>query len=110
MKKTKLLVSLISVMVLMLAGIGSPAQADMPTRPGLYAATSVPQVLPAPDITGGDPSAVGLWSSPFAENPLFNTTPPATNAESKQLPTAVSSVVLKDGRILYWNGLEGTED
>lgn len=109
MKSRKSLFSIVSVMSLVLAGLGSTAQAHVPTRPSLYVAASVPQVLPAPDVTG-DPWVVGQWSAPFSQGAAFDTAPPATNAESKLLPTAVSSVVLKDGRILYWNGLEGTED
>ena len=56
------------------------------------------------------PSEVGQWLPAFTENGHFATNPPASNAESKELPTAVSSVVLPSGKILYWNGLEGTED
>jgi hypothetical protein len=60
--------------------------------------------------SGPAPSDVGQWLPAFTENGHFTTNPPSTKEESKELPTAVSSVVLPDGKVLYWNGLEGTED
>lgn len=55
-----------------------------------------------------DPRAsVGEWLPSFSEGgPTFR---PASNEEADRFPTAVSVAVLPDGRILYWNGLEGTE-
>lgn len=55
------------------------------------------------------PSEVGQWLAPFSEGGLFDGAPPATKDESKAIPTAGASVVLRDGRILYWNNLEGSE-
>ena len=61
-------------------------------------------LLPASAGTG----EAGLWLPPFSEGgPNFR---PQDDEESARYPTAVSVVVLADGRVLYWNGLEGTED
>jgi hypothetical protein len=58
-----------------------------------------------------DPAVVGAFGRPFAE--------PGPKCHTKQLhgrktkickPAAVSVVVLPDGRILYWDGLEGFEN
>ncbi|MFN2609920.1 MAG: galactose oxidase-like domain-containing protein [Actinomycetota bacterium] len=84
-------VASISVVVAMLWGLGIMGQAR--------ASSSDPA-----------PSDVGAWSSPFTENGHFLNAPPSSQDESKELPTAVSSIVLPSGKILYWNGLEGTED
>lgn len=65
-------------------------------------------VFPSP--ASSDPASTGLWSDPIAENALFATRPPQTVDESLQYPPAVSTVVLPDGRVLYWGGLEGLED
>lgn len=59
--------------------------------------------------TADDPASVGEWLPAFSEGGLFDANPPASRAESAILPTAVSAVVLPDGRILYWNGAEGIE-
>ncbi|MEO7803025.1 MAG: galactose oxidase-like domain-containing protein [Actinomycetota bacterium] len=57
-----------------------------------------------------DPSATeGSWSAPFSEGGFFDSAPPSTKAESAQNPTAVSSVVMPNGKVLFWNGLAGSE-
>lgn len=56
-----------------------------------------------------DPKKIGQWSAPFWEGGSLPIDPP-TLEKGKRFPTAVSTVVLPDGRILYWNGLEGSED
>jgi hypothetical protein len=66
--------------------------------------------VPAPAEPPGDPAEVGRWLAPFSEDGAFDEAPPDTEAESALYPTAVSIAVLPNGRILYWNGLEGTEN
>lgn len=58
-----------------------------------------------------NPAEVGAWSAPFCEpaGAAFGCLP-TTAAQAKVLPTAVSIAVLPDGRLVYWNGLEGSED
>lgn len=49
----------------------------------------------------------GEWSKPFSEGgPDFV---PKTDEEAERYPSAVSMAVMPDGRVIYWNGLEGTE-
>jgi hypothetical protein len=67
----------------------------------------------APAATGAvkqKPRAVGSWSKPFAELPVFARRPPRTVEESLEIPPAVSMATLPDGRIIYWGGLEGIEN
>lgn len=64
----------------------------------------------APAEPPGDPAEVGRWLAPFSEDGAFDQAPPDTEAESAQYPTAVSIAVLPNGKLLYWNGLEGTEN
>lgn len=69
-----------------------------------------PSILQSLDLLPAEAGAAqaGLWLPPFSEGgPSFR---PQNDEESKRYPTAVSVAVLADGRILYWNGLEGTED
>lgn len=62
----------------------------------------------------GTPDLVGQWTEPFEEGgsgtprcvPAENDTPGFTVCK----PTAVSSNVLPDGRILYWMGIESQEN
>ncbi|HVL81562.1 MAG TPA: galactose oxidase early set domain-containing protein [Actinomycetota bacterium] len=56
-----------------------------------------------------DDGAPGSWGSPFAEDPRFAERPPQTPEESTVIPAAASAAVLPDGRVLYWNGLQGSE-
>lgn len=62
-------------------------------------------LLPA----SGTPAQVGEWLPPFSEDGAFNDAPPSTLEESARYPTAVSVAVLPDGRIAYWNGVQGSE-
>jgi galactose oxidase-like protein len=64
-------------------------------------------VLPA--LAAEDPELVGRWSEPFWEGGTQAYDPPSPE-RSRAFPTAVSAVVLPDGRVLYWNGLEGSEN
>jgi hypothetical protein len=64
-------------------------------------------VVPVPGRTAAtDPAVVGAFSAPFQEPPsrcqLVNGEPIC--------PAAATTVVLRDGRILYWNALEGIEE
>ena len=57
-----------------------------------------------------DPSVIGRFSKPFQEGGATPRCRPMKGDHKKCKPTAVSSVVLKDGRVLYWNGIEGSEN
>jgi hypothetical protein len=62
---------------------------------------------PAGAAPADPPASAGEWLAPFSEGgPNFR---PTNNEEADRFPTAVSVAVLPDGRVLYWNGLEGTE-
>jgi hypothetical protein len=58
----------------------------------------------------------GCWTAPFSPgassaHPLgaYSDAPPQTVAQSEQYPAAASAVVLPNGRIVYWNGLQNIE-
>ncbi|HEX2032272.1 MAG TPA: galactose oxidase-like domain-containing protein [Actinomycetota bacterium] len=55
-----------------------------------------------------DPTLFGRWSEPFWEGGALPYDPPSLEKSAK-FPTAVNAVVLPDGRLLYWNGVEGSE-
>ena len=67
---------------------------------------------------GGDPTVVGSWSVPFeeggADTPrceyVPNDSPDDDRERLECKPTAVTSAVLPDGRVLYGNGIEGEEN
>ncbi|MFN2525045.1 MAG: hypothetical protein ABR505_02100, partial [Actinomycetota bacterium] len=77
--------------------------------PAILATLLVMAGLLSPGAQGAEPADSGLWSQPFAEMKLFSKRPPETVEESKKVPPAVSMVMLPDGRVLYWGGLEGLE-
>lgn len=69
----------------------------------------------------------GCWLPPFSEDGPdegsagdFNERPPGSGSspagsevadeESARFPTAVSLAVLPNGKVVYWNGIEGSED
>ncbi len=56
-----------------------------------------------------DPILVGRWSEPFWEGGALAYDPPSAE-KSRLFPTAASAVALPDGRLLYWNALEGSEN
>jgi Domain of unknown function (DUF1929) len=69
----------------------------------------------APAAFAADPAQVGSWSKPFEEGGAG--TPRCEyykdGVEAKRLqckPTAVTSAVLPDGRVLYGNGIESQEN
>jgi len=73
---------------------------------GLVNQPSSAQVLKTPDI-------IGMITTPFEEGGV--TTPrcePDPNAADEVIckPTAQALSVLKDGRVFYWNGIEGHEN
>jgi galactose oxidase-like protein len=55
-------------------------------------------------------SVVGAWLSPFSEGRTFDLAAPANEVESDQFPPAVSIAVLPDGNVVYWTGLDDTEN
>lgn len=66
-------------------------------------------VAAAPFSAAQDLKLAGQWSHPFWEGGNQPFDPPSLE-NSKKYPTAVSAAVLPDGRILYWNGIEGSEN
>ena len=52
----------------------------------------------------------GCWSTPFSPGGEFDLAPPATKEDSMKDPAAASMVMLPNGRIEYWNGLQNLED
>lgn len=73
-----------------------------------FSATSASAVPDAPSPS--DPAAAGTFSQPFEEGGAA--VPRCQGPEGKKYckPTAASSVVLHDGRVLYWPGIEGSEN
>ncbi|GAA3690766.1 hypothetical protein GCM10022267_91400 [Lentzea roselyniae] len=59
------------------------------------------------------PAEVGEWSAPFwegdARNPAVPLDPPSLE-KGREFPSAAHIALLPSGKVLYWNGLEGTED
>ena len=51
-------------------------------------------------------AASGCWTAPFSPFGKFDKAPPSTPAAAEQYPAAASAVVLPNGRIVYWNGLQ----
>src|SRR5438132_14291373 len=58
----------------------------------------------------------GCWTAPFSPGAsdlhprgAYADAPPQTVAQSEQYPAAASAVVLPNGRIVYWNGLQNLE-
>ncbi|GAC1326926.1 MAG: hypothetical protein NVSMB17_00240 [Candidatus Dormibacteria bacterium] len=73
---------------------------------GLMLGALTPTVAPAAAISS-DPAVVGAWGQPFEEPGAHC----ATSADGTVVckPAGASMVQLADGRVLYWNALEGTE-
>jgi hypothetical protein len=61
---------------------------------------------------GAAPSCApqGCWTKPFSPLGKYDAAPPQTPAQSKEFPAAASAVVLPNGQVVYWNGLQGLED
>ena len=69
--------------------------------------------VPGASAQTDDPAAVGQFLAPFEDQrPEEGSGPCITDADGRQLckPAAASMSVLTDGRILYWDALEGTEN
>lgn len=64
------------------------------------------------ETAGPDPAEVGAWSAPFEEGGDRARCVDEGDADGGIIckPPAVTQVVLPDGRVLYWNGIEGSED
>jgi len=78
---------------------------------GLAAVLAVPSVA-TPANAAGSSNPQGSFSAPFQEPGLPDGSTPCTAQDSNAgrcVPTAVSAAVLANGRILYWDGLEGSE-
>ena len=76
---------------------------------GLAAAGAAPLSAATTQAAGSDG---GSFSQPFQEPGLPDGSTPCTAQDSRDgrcVPTAVSAAVLANGRILYWNGIEGSE-
>jgi hypothetical protein len=73
----------------------------------LGVASGIPAVN-ADEPPGSDPAVVGAWTAPFEEG---GATPRCVDGPKGKdcKPVAVTSSVLPDGRVLYFNGLEGME-
>ncbi|MGZ4138853.1 MAG: galactose oxidase-like domain-containing protein [Actinomycetota bacterium] len=54
-------------------------------------------------------AADGCWTAPFSPFGKFDAAPPQTVEDSEKYPAAASSVMLPNGRVLYWNGLQNLE-
>jgi len=80
---------------------------------GVAAGAAVPLAAVAPTLAaGGTDAQLGSFSQPFQEPGLPDGSTPCTAQDSNAgrcVPTAVSAAVLASGRIVYWNGLEGSE-
>ena len=51
-------------------------------------------------------ASVGCWTKPFSPFGLYDNAPPQTPAAAEVYPAAASQVMMPDGRIIYWNGLQ----
>src|SRR5258708_17289157 len=94
---------------------------------GLLAVLVAGGVSVVPEVLAGGarpPSQVGAWSAPFEEDPANvqypvasgptehcrQTTDPQLGPYLVCKPAGSAVSVLPDGRLLYWNNLEGTEN
>lgn len=56
-----------------------------------------------------EPGKLGKWSAPFWEGGADAFDPPSIDT-ARRFPAASTAIVLPDGRLLYWNALEGSEN
>jgi galactose oxidase-like protein len=107
------------------AGLDLPAGPQLQDLPGASSIPNLSTVPGAPSIpgitnngvdntAGEGPAQVGAFGTPFAEPgpncPHEFAGSDGTAADIKCKPAAVSVVMLPDGRILYWDGLEAEEN
>lgn len=78
------------------------------TTAGLIAIVVVASA-PAPAAAAADERSLGRWSKPFWEGGESAFDPPSRES-SRRFPSAATAIALPDGRVLYWNGLEGSEN
>jgi hypothetical protein len=80
----------------------------------VLATTFVFILQPSPAANGltcpDNAATAGCWLPPFSENGTFNDSAPDTEQESAMYPTAVSAAVLPNGKVVFWNGIEGSEN
>ncbi len=110
----------VTAVVLTTAGatVASPAAAHEPTGGATPRADPITNlVAPQPVPTTGGPDAIGSFSKPFVEPTIGGRTTDAKCVEAGTpnggklcKPAAGSLVQLADGRILFWDALEGTEN
>lgn len=74
----------------------------------LAAVVSVSSLYSGHSPASADPGQTGRWQVPFWEGGSSPYDPPSLETSAAHA-TAVSAVALPDGRILYWNGIEGSE-
>jgi hypothetical protein len=78
---------------------------------GLAVAVLVVAALAMGSAHAANPAKVGAWTSPFEEGGAA--VPRCTTGADGRIickPTAVSSAILPNGKVLYLNGLESTEN
>ena len=63
----------------------------------------------APAAAQTNEQRLGRWTSPFWEGGAEAFDPPSAE-RSKRFPASATAIVLPDGRLLYWNALEGSEN
>ena len=94
-----------------------PGASSVPNLSGAPGAPSVQGLTNGDQHSVTDPAAGGSFGSPFAEpgpacpREAQGATPAdVTTAKIACKPAGVSVVVLPNGRVLYWDGLEGEEN
>ena len=82
-------------------------------RASMLAAAALAATVVAVPPAGADEhdaATLGAFSAPFEEGGAAVPRCEEVDGEVVCKPTAVTSVVLPDGRVLYWNGIEGSEN
>ena len=75
----------------------------------MVAAAVLALAVGASPAGAGEQRSIGSWSDAFWEGGAAAYDPPSPE-KSRRFPTAATAIVLPDGRLLYWNGLEGSEN
>lgn len=66
-------------------------------------------LVSSPAVAGEHFVELGRWSEPFWEGGDQPYDPPS-DEKSKKYPTSAALMALPDGRVIYWNALENSED